>query len=593
MIVVISDLHLQHTAADPVRHREGDRVWETGVRRNLTAAAVALLFDEIADSATRCGSRVVQLVLAGDIFECHRTPLWFAGEGATLRPTDDPGAEGSPLCAKTHRVLDAVEAETHPFLAALRAHVTATGAAGVPVVLSYLPGNHDRLVNLWPSTRARVRSLLGLPASDRPFPHVLDLPHSAGGTGVRVRHGHEFDPPNIALRDGRPDYAAPSLGDYVTIDIAGRLATAFRVRYARELRAQGGPGDALRALYMALTEFDDVRPPSLLVPYLAERAKAERPEVARLLRPVLTEVYDTAAGDRWLRHATRGTLAGVLLSWPLSLLARLVLTHTPDRVMAAVIRVLARFDARHVNPALMAGAEREPGLGVDFDVVVTGHTHEPELLPLRAPPGVEAWFVNAGTWRSRVRASHQAWGLLRACTMVFCYDADEAARSRDGRRVEMWSGFRTATRIGGYRDLVELADHGPVRQLVLVAAEVPPGGALARGRLEIGVDGASVVREGVTLREGARIDLGGATLPLDPDLDGEVWVRLVPKGAGRELWGVDYLPRVPGERAFVVGPRAVPAVGQDAGGNRRIRLLIRAEVVQAPPPSYETPRGDR
>ncbi len=581
MIAVISDLHLQHTAADPIRHREGGHVWETGVQRNLTAAAVTLLFDEIMDAATRSGSDAVQLVLAGDIFECHRTPLWFAGEDATLRPTDDPGPEGSPLCRKTHRVLDAVEAETHPFLTALRAHLADSGASGIPVRLSYLPGNHDRLVNLWPSTRARVRALLGLPASDLPFANVLDFPYAAGGTGVRVRHGHEFDRPNIATRDGRPDYDAPSLGDYVTIDIAGRLATAFRVRYAQELRAEGGAGDALRALFMALTEFDDVRPPSLLVAYLAERAKAKRPEVARLLRPVIAEVYDTATRDAWLRRSARGTLGGMLLSPPFAWLLGSFLHRAPDVVMAALIRFLARFDARHVNPALIEGAAHEPGLGTQFDVVVTGHTHEPTLLPLRAPGRTEAWFVNTGTWRSRVRAAHQAWGLLRACTLVFCFDADEAARSRDGRRVEMWSGFRTATRIGGYRDLVVPAPAGPVRELVLGEVEVPPGAgpALSNARLEIGVDGASVVREGVSLRAGGRIDLGGATLPLDPDLDGEVWVRLVPRGRAPALWGVDYLPRVDGGRAFALGSRSVPAVGQDPAGDRRIRLWIRAEVV--------------
>lgn len=581
MIVVISDLHLQHTAADPIRHREGASVWETGVRRNLPAAAVSLLFDEIADAATRCGSRAVHLVLAGDIFECHRTPLWFAGEDATLRPTDDPGPDGSALCRKTLRVLDAVEAETHPFLSALRTHVADAGGSDIPVHLSYLPGNHDRLVNLWPSTRARVRTLLGLPASDLPFPHVLDFPLAAGGAGVRVRHGHEFDRPNIATRDGRPDYDAPSLGDYVTLDIAGRLATAFRVRYARELRAEGGPGDALRELFMALTEFDDVRPPSLLVAYLAERAKAERPEVARLLRPVLAEVYDAASRDAWLREATRGTLGGTLLTPPFAWLARHVWNHVPDILLAAIIRFLARFDARHVNPALLEGAAHEPGLGERFDVVVTGHTHEPTLLPLRSPGRTEAWFVNAGTWRSRVRAAHQAWGLLRACTMVFCFDIDEAARSRDGRRVEMWSGFRTATRIGAYRDPVVLAEPGPVRQLVLREVDVPRDAGREGGpmRLEVGVDGASVVREGVRLRGGATLDLGGATLPLDPDLDGEVWVRLVPSGRAPALWGVDYLPRVAGERAYALGRRSVPAVGQDAAGKRCIRLWIRAEVV--------------
>ena len=92
MIVVISDLHLQHTSLDVVRRDEGGKVLETRIARNVGAGALALLFSELVENAQRCSAKEVHLVFAGDIFELHRTPLWLLG-GELLRPTLHPAWE--------------------------------------------------------------------------------------------------------------------------------------------------------------------------------------------------------------------------------------------------------------------------------------------------------------------------------------------------------------------------------------------------------------------------------------------------------------------------------------------------------------------
>src|SRR5512138_2706811 len=96
MIVIVSDLHLQHTSNDVIRRRAAAGVLECGVRRNVDASALRLLFDEIAASVRSCGAESVDLVLAGDILEIHRTPAWFFG-GSPLRPTVDSAAASAEL----------------------------------------------------------------------------------------------------------------------------------------------------------------------------------------------------------------------------------------------------------------------------------------------------------------------------------------------------------------------------------------------------------------------------------------------------------------------------------------------------------------
>lgn len=566
MIAIISDLHLQHTRLDVIRHRDGEDVWETGVRRNVSADAVDLLFDELEDVVTRRRCERVELVLAGDVFECHRTPLWFCGDDAHVRPTDASGPDGSPLCVKLARVLDAVEEENDAFFRALRAGI-ARGVHGVPVLVHFLPGNHDRLVNLWPSVRARVRAILGLAPSDAPFPHVLDWPRDGGGEGVRVRHGHEFDPPNIGTRDGALDYDAPALGDFVTVDIAARLATAFRVRHASGLRAPGPDGDRLRALYVALAEFDDVRPATRLGHYLALRGEAHNAAIFSMLRPVLLDVYAAATSDAFFARGARARGIGPLFTGPLATLLRAGIRELPATFLAQAVRDLSRLDDRHDSPALARGAAREDGLGTRFDIVVAGHTHQPGMTPI----GPAAWFVNSGTWRDRVDVGVVNYGRVRSCTMVYCFDPVEAACSPDRRRVETWTGSIAADVIGPYTARVPGVS-GPERRVAAKEIEVLAvrGGRSGEGaelRLELGVDGTSVsfVLEGV--HDGDRVPLALDPLPLDPALDGEVWVRT---SEDRASWGVDF--------AGASGPRVLSVTGYDHDGRLRPSLRLRYDV---------------
>jgi 3',5'-cyclic AMP phosphodiesterase CpdA len=208
MLVVISDLHFEEEASDTIRGSEG--VQPVAFKRNLPAVAFEQVIADLAAEAVRNKAKRLDLVLAGDIFDLHRTQLWFEAEGSPTRPYAASAvvAGDRKLEDKILRILTAIATEEEVAKGlgvfqrlARQRFVPEPGQTGaehaafpVEVALHYLPGNHDRLANATTRVRSRVRELLGLPADDQPFPHVLTFQDPR----VLVRHGHEYDRFNFA-----------------------------------------------------------------------------------------------------------------------------------------------------------------------------------------------------------------------------------------------------------------------------------------------------------------------------------------------------------------------------------------------------------
>ncbi len=569
MIVVISDLHLQHTSHDVLRWREGDRVFECGVRRNVSAAALELLFTETCANVRRCQAPEVHLVLAGDIFEIHRSPQWFFG-GSSLRPTLAPAATSAELLARTELILDAIVRDNQDFFDTLRQFASAGTFAfrgqqqqrlEVPLTVHFIPGNHDRLLGVFPSVRRKVRELLCMPpeAGTAPFPHELEWSDESGG-GVRVRHGHEYDATNFgaefdAAATPRSAYELPSLGDYVTVDIVTRIAVAFRVYYAVPLRQAGPNGDFFRKLYLALTEFDDVRPPAALAKYLADAGRAGGQRVFALLRPVLLDLVETARGDSFL--AAESDRLGFFPVKEL-LLAALdqLLSYLGNEHVERVVALLAEVSGK--TSRLPESVALEPGVAQgDIAVLVAGHTHQPGQLALPAPPGRAATFVDSGTWRTQIDAGiGGTFGRLRSCTMVFCYVQSERTTAR--RTFETWTGHMAADDYGTYlaRE-VEATTAGAAivefTQLSIVHIDEGETEDGAELELHLGVDDQEIVlrRHGVHDGEEIPLEPGAHQIRLDGALDGELWCWGLERDLGASLldrddalpWATDFLPR--------------------------------------------------
>lgn len=607
MLVVISDLHFQHVSLDSIRYVQNGELRETGVVRNVSRGALLLLLADVARFAERGRSERIELVFNGDIFELWRSPLWFASGDVDLRPYGNeigPDDVSNPLRQKTLEILEAIAADNREIWSTLARFVSEKSferygqvtrlAHDAEVVVHYLPGNHDRLANAWPSVRRRIRELLAMPPSDEPFPHVIDRTR-AEGYGVRIRHGHEYDPANIGVDVdlGKPiaipeeAYLAPCLGDYVTIDGVARLGTAFRALYAARLRQDNEDGQRLRRFYNALIEFDDVRPPTLLIQYLVKRLGGTRKDIFELLRPVLVDLYQTAARHPFV-HSVAGRLA--LLRYvtdPIATLVRESLRALSPESLELLIQRVQSMDSSNstARGALMASHEDVMTRG-EVDVVIAGHTHHPDQVPLPNPNDNDAFFLDVGTWRSTIlHGVAGVFGRLRAYTAAFVYSDRERDIAGDGRRFETWTGHLAATDFGPY-DRALGAPSAPTHELIvrsIVAVSVDEGNTRdgAELRIEVGVDGEPRVIELQGIHNGEERAVEGLTVPLFREGHGELWAF------GRELdlgvdsfvdsddplpWALWYLPRnrdgsfLPGEGELALRDRA--------GNDIRLRIAV-------------------
>ena len=610
MLAIISDLHIQETRFDCVRYREGGVLKQIGVRRNVKAADFKRLVVRLHEAARQRKSEEIHLVFAGDLFELHRAPAWFFGPDNHVRPTDSVGEDvpQNPLRRKVHEILTQLEDdEDHRELwRAIRAFVGHRATRRLRVTIHYVPGNHDRLANAWPSVRQRVRRMLGMDdAITEPFPVRLDFTGPAPADyGVRIRHGHEYDPPNFAwstsaltaLDRGWEDYLRPAFGDYLTVDVAMRLALAFRARYALALRGAVTPRERLptpdqfRRLYLALTEFDDVRPASLLTEYLAERMGPERQGVFEALRPILRDAIETAVADRFFMAEASKHLNPLLIK----VLPDLVKNLTAP-MLEEIVRTLSKSpDEDADEPARRACVEFRHGSG--FGLVISGHTHRPEQVPLAGgavPQNAEAFYLNSGTWRTILPHGIGGFGRLRASTMVLCYNSrEQQAGPEDRRTFEIWTGYLAAGTLGPYDEVVERHSRAlaGIRQLLFeslepIAVEKEIDGAELR--VTFGVDDHGYQQEFKGIRAGdAPRRIVTPALALDPNLDGDLWFHGLEVDWGNSPlnyddplpWALEPLPRDGPHGQFRRGRHALRILGCGVGGADRTELVLRYRI---------------
>jgi len=134
---------------------------------NLPPEVYRAFFNEILEFIRNENIEDIDLVLAGDIFEVTRSPLWHKDH---LRPYahNDQVTEGSDLEGRINEIMNAIAADQR-VSATLDLFRNLTIQLRRPVRIHFIPGNHDRLLNASQSIRNRTRSFLGMEPSDLPF----------------------------------------------------------------------------------------------------------------------------------------------------------------------------------------------------------------------------------------------------------------------------------------------------------------------------------------------------------------------------------------------------------------------------------------
>ncbi len=440
MLVIVSDLHLTDGTSGETIKSGAFRVFRER------------LHDLAYDASWRAEDRYepissLDLLLLGDICDVIRSAKWCSAP-PEIRPwgsVDDP--RFAQLVAEiTAGILEA-NADSLAVVRSLgdRRTITVPPAArdGRPARVSrdptaperlpvrvnvhYLLGNHDWVYCLpgpaFDAIRESLVGALGLCNSpSRPFPHDPSqcdaIRQCLSDHKVIARHGDVFEPLNF--EGARP---GSSLGDAIVIELLNR----FSEEVVRQMGSQLPP-----PCISGLREIDNVRPlldvPGWLSDLLGRLCTRDQADQVKAIWNRIADAFLAlpfvrrhntleCLGLRFgLRFSTGASIAG--LTGISGLLQRMQLGREEDYSAHAVtdLRDNARF-------------------------VVYGHTHGPEVVPLRAgePPGPSRLYLNSGTWRAvhtRVRDASQEFGGYHVMTYLAFFKGDE----RKGRAYESWTG---------------------------------------------------------------------------------------------------------------------------------------------------------
>lgn len=462
MLAVISDLHMEEEASN---HIDADpNLPPIHFSRNLSPKAYRKVFADLANEARRNEAQVLRLVLAGDIFELHRTGLWFWENPLRTRPYVSVREVDESLERVLLAILAGILAEPENGKSLEVIRLLAQGQYWdegelrpfpVPVELHYLPGNHDRLANSTPAVRRQVRQMLGLPATPEPFPHVLYFPEEQ----TLVRHGQEYDHYNFATdlrqRETVPTYLPPNaygeapFGDFITVDVASALPFLIRSKFG-DGGVQADP--VLRAVYERSIAFDDLRPQQAMLQYLLHMPEKNITPAAvwsvidKVIDDLLEGIYDDPFLREWMRRMNQ-TLRPDLLDAVEIVLGLRVWRWT--NIPLPLVQFLSRKAAvgsGDSHPEQFAAREEMIQHG-EARYVIAGHTHHPKIELLRHDQLGERYYIDTGTWRNRVPANpdYTAFGSLKTLTYVVVYGAEEdrggMALGAKMSSVDIWSGF--------------------------------------------------------------------------------------------------------------------------------------------------------
>ncbi|MDH5636967.1 MAG: hypothetical protein OEZ04_00580 [Nitrospinota bacterium] len=459
MLIIISDLHFSDGTA-------GDH--------NVRAKAFTQVFmrNIISNIKSNPTGRVT-LLLLGDIFELARSTKWFENaDGTRFDMEDRPwGATGRADVTKYESLPKATQSgrpsATETKLLEILGrfpdsgqrgdvakgsilevnwnaleffrtfpHLVAQGAdIDIPVEVVYLPGNHDRMANLYPSVCREVKRILGLPGDDNWFDHE----YYDEEFHVFARHGHEHDPFNYS-RVGSMNRTS-----HMQLCIGDILATEFAVRLPWEVKSQSGLKPRTRAkLVKQLEDLDNLRPLNSAMEWLYYKVREENTKVAqkaldRAFDNVAREILSVEFFRTWESSDTRlDDLARAATHPWLRWLTGEILTKLDTGLLLSFFNSRSDFG----DSGLENGAFQEARYGKpEAKYVVYGHTHEPTQKPLDVRSHREVMYLNAGTWRSRIVQTSK---FDRTPDYISLKQMSYILFSSDGGkpRMDMWMGTR-------------------------------------------------------------------------------------------------------------------------------------------------------
>jgi len=275
----------------------------------------------------------------------------------------------------------------------------------------YIPGNHDRLCNLFDSLRGKVRSSLGLPAGTAPFAHFYDDLQYGNKYGVLARHGHEFDQWNYegTTHYTDSDYAQVPIGDPITTELVAALPDTI-MKYVKQMSPPLQPAQ-LKALERNLQEIDNVRPISAVLHWLFYQVQENqeiRDEIDKAVREIAENFDNLDMVKKWYkRHRTLNPFASDssdMLQTAIELFKRFNIgsAETLVTLFDKIFGPSDKAEPGKTDEALIKAGQDFLTHTSDYKYVAMGHTHNALEAPIRVTStGTDQVYFNTGTWRKK------------------------------------------------------------------------------------------------------------------------------------------------------------------------------------------------
>ena len=452
MLVVVSDIHLS----------------DGSTANNVHGTAFELLSSEIAAAQRAKGATEIHLLLLGDIFDLVRTDWWHRNTapadrpwGGTLDPATGMNQDAGKIQAQFEQVFGRVLAD--PGTAALLEMLNRLPAeTQLPVRITYVLGNHDRVLINFPSLQEMLRVKL---------PKVPELEFVNGFRsaryGVQARHGHEWDENchafqyyNKVLRPkGQPQckrfdpspYRVMAIGEVVTAELMSGL-----VYYAVE--ANPNPSPDYVAFLRAFRDLNNLRPMLDVFLWVEWFARKQLPAYEGTLhaamKQALGSLLASSVAKRWDALQSDLLLSGDLTD-RLTFVYKHLLGNSFDgfrerveglRKVGNVVSLLSRDSDPYLEGVKQeeVWTSKAPS-GIPY--IMYGHTHQPRNVVVSADlDGGVKLYVNTGTMLPLIERTddREGFGSLTQMTMAFVYGSDEDTKSRQGNgpTIDVWNGVR-------------------------------------------------------------------------------------------------------------------------------------------------------
>ena len=435
MLVVLSDLHFSEAQSNQIgSHR---------FNRNLPVEAFRAYFSEVNQFAIANRVALIDLILAGDIFEISRSAMWLEGDDRPYINNEDvlPGSNAERTILKIIEAISREEkvAETLVLFRNIQQQFN------TEIRVHLIPGNHDRLINATPDIRKTIREKLGLDGGAQAFDHRLLVKDWRDDPFCLVRHGHEYDPTNFPLNTHQMEvipldlpaeaYGKGVLGDIMTTEFGASLTQYFKEEYGEEAILAD---EKLMALYQRLAEFDDVRPTNAWLAYLFSMPDADPRQTWALIRPAFTRVLNVLSSHEQFKKALKQSAA-------INPIIRVILTTilksgmVRDGLPFWLMKLIMKVASQSINlQKQVKWAKKEvlvQGQDAKCNCIISGHSHFAEVSLISTNSWDERYYINTGTWRTVIPATAKFndFGRLKALTKVMVLVPREKPEIVNGR----------------------------------------------------------------------------------------------------------------------------------------------------------------